>query len=71
MMTRQEELAREGWEKQASYDEPRLSELVGMYEEIGFEVKLEPFSPDEESGCKECMKADSHRYQTIYTKKRG
>jgi hypothetical protein len=70
-MTCQEELARDGWKKQAGYDEPRLSELVGMYEEIGFEVRLEPFRPEEESGCNECMKADSHRYKTIYTKKRG
>lgn len=69
-MTRQEKFAREGWEKQGAYDEPRLSELVSMYEEIGSEVRLEPFCPEEESGCRECMKVDSHRYQTIYTKKR-
>ena len=44
-MTREAELAREGWQKQTTYDEPRLSELVEMYEEIGYQVHLEPFDP--------------------------
>jgi hypothetical protein len=69
-MTREEELTRAGWEKQMTFDEPRLSELVEMYEEIGFEVHLEPFHPDEEPGCTECMKADPDKYKTIYTRKR-
>jgi hypothetical protein len=69
-MTRAKELARKGWEKQTTFDEPRLSELVEMYKEIGFEVHLEPFHPDEEPGCTECMKADPDRYKTIYTRKR-
>jgi hypothetical protein len=34
-MTRQEELTRYGWQKQATYDEPRLSEMQEMYEEKG------------------------------------
>jgi hypothetical protein len=68
-MTREEELAREGWKKQTTYDDSRLSEMIEMYEEIGFEVHLEPFNPDEEPGCTECMKASPDRYKTIYTRK--
>ena len=68
-MTREKELTCEGWEKQTTFDEPRLSELVEMYKEIGFEVHLEAFHPDEEPGCTECMKADPDRYKTIYTRK--
>lgn len=30
----------ESWEMQATYDNPRLSEMVDMYEKIGFEVHL-------------------------------
>jgi hypothetical protein len=44
--TRQEALALQGWERQATYDEPRLSEMAEVYEEIGLEVHLEPFHPD-------------------------
>jgi len=61
---------KEGWEKRATIDEPRLSELVKMYEELGFEVLLMPFAPDEEPGCSECMKTSPQRYRTIYTRKR-
>lgn len=68
-MARKDELAREGWERQSTYDEPRLSELVEMYEELGFEVHLETFHPEEESGCAECMKVSPEKYKTIYTKK--
>ena len=68
-MTDKEELLNEGWEKRSTIDEPRLSELAKMYEEIGFEVLLEPFEPDKEPDCSECMKISPQRYRTIYTRK--
>jgi len=70
-MTREEELAHQGWKRQTTIDEPRLSDIVEMYEEIDFEVHLEPFNPDEEPGCIECMKAMPDKYKTIYTRKKG
>lgn len=70
-MTREEELARQGWEKQSTNDEPRLSELVETYKEIGFEIHLEPFHPDEELGCTECMKISPDNYKTIYIRKKS
>ena len=70
-MTRGEELARHGWEKQITLDEPRLSDVVEMYEEMNFEVHLEPFNADEESGCIECMKAMPDKYKTIYIRKKA
>ena len=41
----------QGWKKQATYDEPRLSEMADTYREIGLEVHMEAFHPDEEPGC--------------------
>ena len=70
-MTREEELAKKGWKKQTTHDEPRLSDVVEMYEEMNFEVHLEPFNPDEESGCIECMKAMPDKYKTIFTRKKA
>jgi len=64
-------LVLEGWERQNSLDEPRLSEVAEMYREIGFEVRIEPFDPDKESGCTECMKASAEKYKTIYTRRQG
>jgi len=69
-MTPDNELIREGWKKQSTYDEPRLSEMVAMYEEIGFEVHLEPFDPLSEPGCTECMKFAPEKYNVIYTRKK-
>jgi hypothetical protein len=70
-MTSQEDLAREGWEKKTVSDEPRLSEIVEMYKEIGFEVHLEPFNSEEERGCTDCMKASPEKYKIIYTRKKS
>jgi len=64
-----ENLFNEGWEKRSTTDEPRLSELVKTYEELGFEVLLVPFDPDVEPGCSECMRISPQQYRTIYTRK--
>ncbi len=78
-MKREEELIKAGWERRFIACEPRLSEMVEMYREIGFEVHLEPLPAKEEleaegtSGCKEsgctaCFDADPERYRIIFTK---
>jgi hypothetical protein len=64
-------LIQQGWERQVTLDEPRLSEVVEMYREIGFDVRIAPFDPDSESGCMECMQSSAERYQTIYTRRRN
>lgn len=68
-MTLKDVLCRKGWEYKGVFDEPKLSELVEMYEEIGFDVRLEAFNPDEESGCTECMKTAADRFRMIFTKR--
>jgi len=68
MLSREQELSKEGWTKQSTHDEPRLSDIVEMYEEIGLEVLLEPYNPEEEPGCTECMRECSKEYKTIYTR---
>jgi hypothetical protein len=63
-------LIRAGWEKQATYDEPRLSEIVETYKEIGLEVHLETFNPDNAEGCTDCMMSTPEKFKTIYTRKK-
>ena len=67
-MSREQELIKNGWEKQSTHDEPRLSDIVEMYEEIGMEVLLEPFNPAEETGCTTCMRENPQKYKTIFTR---
>ena len=64
------ELLAQGWERRFIYDEPRLSEAVEIYRELGFEVKLLPVPPDD-IDCSECMKEEPERYRVIYTRARG
>lgn len=59
-----------GWIRRSTIDEPRLSELVETYEELGFEVKLLPISPEELGDqCSECMLKEPDRFRTIYTRR--
>jgi hypothetical protein len=66
-MKREDELKKEGWKKRFTMDDPRLSEAVAQYEEIGFEVLLEPVDLTSEE-CTSCMTVCSDRYKTIYTR---
>ncbi len=76
MTKREEELANSGWERRFIACEPRLSEMVEMYKEIGFDVHLEPLpSRDEtdaqgceENGCTVCFDFDRDRYRIIFTR---
>jgi hypothetical protein len=65
-----ERLVSEGWQKQGTYDEPRLSELVDVYREIGLEVHLEPFNAENEEGCTGCMQSFPDQFKTIYTRRK-
>jgi hypothetical protein len=71
MVTPEEKLIRQGWEKKATCDEPRLTELVELYKEIGLEVHLEPFDAAIENGCAGCMQQFPDRFKTIYTRKQA
>ena len=69
-MSREEELKKQGWEKRFTMDEPRLSEMVDQYKELGFEVLLEPVDISSEE-CTTCITASHDRYKTIYTRQRS
>lgn len=70
-MSRNDELVTEGWTRQFLTDEPRLSEAVEEYQELGFEVLLEPIDPLEKTGeCTSCLMGTCDRYKIIYTRLR-
>jgi len=76
---REEELIAAGWERRFIACEPRLSEMVATYKDIGFEVLLEPLpskeemsqSGCEESGCTACFDVDPERYRIIFTRQKS
>ena len=69
----------EGWERRFVATGPRLQEAVELYEEIGFDVLLEPLPTEEElkgagceeNGCTACFDVDRERYKIIYTRARA
>ena len=67
-MSTASELVLAGWTRQSTLDEPRLSDVVEAYEEMGLEVRLVPFVPEDEQGCTECMRGAPEKYKTVYTR---
>lgn len=76
MSKREDELKKEGWQKRFVAEEPRLSEMVQLYEETGFDVLLEPVSvveePDEGKEecqeCRICFEEGENQYLMIFTR---
>jgi len=65
-----EVLKKQGWEKRLTESEPRLSEVVELYESIDFEVLVLPATPEDmnETGCDACV--DPNTLKTIHTRPR-
>jgi hypothetical protein len=71
-MSRREDLERQGWTRQFTTDEPRLSEASEEYEKLGFEVLWEPVQPQEMEGeCSSCLMAACDQYKIIYTRRKN
>ncbi len=78
-MKREDELISAGWERRFIACEPRLSEMIEMYQEIGLEVHLEPLSTKAEmekedtntccdEDCTICFDVDREHYRIIFTR---
>ena len=66
---RDEELAREGWERRFTGSPPRLVELKELYEATGQEVLLDPVLPGELAReCEGCTLALTF-FRVIYTRR--
>ncbi len=58
-----------GYKRNFVADEPRLSEMIETYQDLGFDVITVPISPDS-AECNECMKHNPDKFQVIYTRRR-
>ncbi len=71
MGTKQSDLEKQGWQRQFTTDEPRLSEAVEFYRELGYEVRLEVPTEEEVLGnCGVCFEGTLDNYKTIYTRQK-
>jgi hypothetical protein len=66
----------EDWKRRMVASEPRLSEIVEMYESLGYEVKLEPVDPSDpgwdEDECTACLDdpVEAERTRVVFTRPR-
>ncbi len=71
MKSRKAELKKEGWVKRTTIDESKLSEIVGEYESLGFEVRLEPVNFDElDEKCRKCYGKNLDKFKTVYVRRK-
>ena len=70
-MNSEHDLEKEGWENRGEFCEPRLSEFVQLYEEMGFEVRLVPLDPENLPGCGKCFEKDIDSYRAVYVRREG
>ena len=68
-MSENKELTAQGWREKGVFEEPRLSEIITIYKELGFEVRCEPFEAADGGDCTECMRVLADRCQRVYTRK--
>lgn len=67
-----------GWTRRIVACEPRLSEVIELYKESGFEVLLKNMPPkktaddcvkeQEKEECRECFDGFEEKYRIIYTR---
>jgi hypothetical protein len=70
-MSEASELEAGGWERRSVLCEPRLSECVELYRELGFEVKLAPLDPQGmPEGCGACYEKDIDKYRIVYVRQK-
>jgi signal recognition particle subunit SEC65 len=66
-----------GWVRRMVVSEPRLSEVVELYESLGFEVRLEPVDTSDpgwsEEECTLCLDDPdlAERTRVVYTRRRS
>jgi hypothetical protein len=64
----EEEALAAGYKRAFVADEPRLSEAIETYRELGFEVITVPVSLDA-AECTACMHQAPEKFQVIYTRR--
>jgi hypothetical protein len=63
------ELFSEGWTRRFVGGPPRLQEMIELYKELGYEVRLEPQAPEEfQDECADCTLA-LLLFRVIYTRR--
>lgn len=58
------------WKEVGIDCETHLKRVIDMYEELGFEVKLEEVSPEEVEHCTACLQGRGEKIYRVYTRRK-
>jgi hypothetical protein len=58
------------WQEVAVDGESHVRRLVDMYEELGFEVRLEEVRPEEVEHCTKCLQESGGKIYRVYTRRK-
>ena len=58
------------WQEVAIDGETHLKRLVDMYEELGFEVRLEEVKPEEVEQCTQCLQERGEKIYRIFVRRK-
>jgi len=59
-----------GWERRFITDATRAPEVIQLYRQLGFEVRLEPVPPEQPAGpCEACQLVMLLQFRTVYTRR--
>lgn len=59
------------WQEVAIDGETHLKRLVNMYEELGFEVRLEKVEPGELEQCTKCLEESGEKIYRVYARRKS
>jgi hypothetical protein len=58
------------WQEVAIDGETHLKRVVDMYEELGFEVRLEEVKPEEVEHCTKCLQEKDEKIYRVYARRK-
>jgi hypothetical protein len=56
------------WQEVAVDGETHLKRLVDMYQELGFEIRLEEVKPEEVEQCTQCLQQRGEKIYRVYAR---
>lgn len=58
------------WQEVAIDGEGHVQRMVDMYEELGFDVRLEEVAPEEVNQCTKCFQETGEKIYRVYTRRK-
>ena len=59
------------WQEVAVDGEKHLKRLVDMYEELGFELRLEEVKPEDLEQCTQCLEESGEKIYRVYVRRKS